>query len=539
MSNVPDWTDKLNAGELPADILDCAIETPASNEAPRVKPTIHVRGGELPEQVEAAAAALLQYGEPIFDFAGSLVIVQRRQRAGKSAGVPVRAEQIKPGRLKYLLAKVASWTKTILVKSGFIDVQINPPPDVGEALLHGACAVFPPLTRIVTTPFLLPDGEVVTTPGYHADSGLFFDPCGVTFPPISDAPTREDALVALDVLKDVLHDFPFPDEAARGAALAAIMTPVVRSAVEGPVPLFLVRAHVAGTGKGKLVNVAGVIATGASVPCMAAVEETEFEKRIVSALLGGQSMLLIDNVSGKIGSATLDALLTTEGDWSGRMLGKSETVNLPMQLVVYVTGNNPSIRGDLSRRCIPVSLESKVERPEHRTGFRYPKLLAHVKKHRPELVMAILTISKAYLAASSPEVALQPLGSFEAWTELVRAPLVWLGCDDPVAGQESLRTDADESLAGWRAALALLFERFKDQPFTAAHVADESQAAPSGLHAARDVLAALSRKGEVTGSALGVVFKRRQGQILDGLRLRKVDGGRQGAGNLWVIDRVV
>ena len=38
-------------------------------------------------------------------------------------------------------------------------------------------------------------------------------------------------------------------------------------------------------------EVLGIIATGAAVPCMSSVEEAEFEKRIVSALLGGQPAL--------------------------------------------------------------------------------------------------------------------------------------------------------------------------------------------------------------------------------------------------------
>ncbi len=540
MAKVKDFADRFKDGALPKHILDDAVPEPANDDKPPAKPTIHVRPGELPEQVDGAALALLQSGLPIYDFSGGLVVVQRRKRASRAAAVRLHAERIKPGRAKFLLALAANWERSVWDKreQAWVDVPTNPPGDVIEALLDGASQAFPALARIVTTPFLLSDGEVVTAPGYHEPSGIYFDPCGVDFPPIPSNPSREDALAALAVIDDLVCDFPFANESTKAAALAAILTPVVRSAIDGPVPLFLIHAHAAGTGKGKLVNVAGIIATGAAVPCMSSVEEAEFEKRIVSALLGGQPMLLIDNVRGKIGSATLDALLTTDGEWSGRLLGKSETVNLPMQLVVYVTGNNLKIGGDLARRCIPVFLDSKLERPEHRTDFRHPKLVAHVKANRARAVAAVLTIVKAYLAAGAPEVALKPLGSFEAWTAIVRAPLVWLGCADPVAGQEVLREDADEALAGWRDALAALAGRFKDDSFTAAAVVRELEPGCQ-MHGARNFFAPLVHKGELTGLNLAAVFRSRHGRIVNGLRLQKSAEKRRNDGFAWVVEPMV
>ncbi len=540
MAKVKDFADRFKDGALPKHILDDAVPEPANDDKPPAKPTIHVRPGELPEQVDGAALALLQSGLPIYDFSGGLVVVQRRKRASRAAAVRLHAERIKPGRAKFLLALAANWERSVWDKreQAWVDVPTNPPGDVIEALLDGASQAFPALARIVTTPFLLSDGEVVTAPGYHEPSGIYFDPCGVDFPPIPSNPSREDALAALAVIDDLVCDFPFANESTKAAALAAILTPVVRSAIDGPVPLFLIHAHAAGTGKGKLVNVAGIIATGAAVPCMSSVEEAEFEKRIVSALLGGQPMLLIDNVRGKIGSATLDALLTTDGEWSGRLLGKSETVNLPMQLVVYVTGNNLKIGGDLARRCIPVFLDSKLERPEHRTDFRHPKLVAHVKANRARAVAAVLTIVKAYLAAGAPEVALKPLGSFEAWTAIVRAPLVWLGCADPVAGQEVLREDADDALAGWRDALAALAGRFKGDSFTAAAVVRELEPGCQ-MHGARNFFAPLVHKGELTGLNLAAVFRSRHGRIVNGLRLQKSAEKRRNDGFAWVVAPMV
>lgn len=45
-----------------------------------------------------------------------------------------------------------------------------------------------------------------------------------------------------------------------------------------------------------------------------------------------------------------------------------------------------------ARRVVPCRLETAEEKPEERTGFRYPDLLAHVRAERPRLVCAGLTL---------------------------------------------------------------------------------------------------------------------------------------------------
>ena len=44
------------------------------------------------------------------------------------------------------------------------------------------------------------------------------------------------------------------------------------------------------------------------------------------------------------------------------------------------------LRGDAIRRIVPCRLDSRVERPEERSDFKIPDLLAHVREHRGELV---------------------------------------------------------------------------------------------------------------------------------------------------------
>ena len=61
---------------------------------------------------------------------------------------------------------------------------------------------------------------------------------------------------------ELLEEFPFDNAVARSAALAGIMTPVLRGTLSGAVPLFAIIATEPRSGKTYLVNLIAVIATG-------------------------------------------------------------------------------------------------------------------------------------------------------------------------------------------------------------------------------------------------------------------------------------
>jgi hypothetical protein len=92
---------------------------------------------------------------------------------------------------------------------------------------------------------------------------------------------------------------------------------------------------------------------------------------------------------------------------------------------------------------LPIRIESLDECPEERQGFHHPDLLAWVRQERPRLVMAALTILRAFHCAGRPAVDIRPWGSFEGWSAAVRAPLVWCGLLDPAGGRQELRVRAD------------------------------------------------------------------------------------------------
>ena len=92
--------------------------------------------------------------------------------------------------------------------------------------------------------------------------------------------------------------------------------------------------------------------------------------------------------------------------------------------------------GDLPRRALFCRMDSGEERPEDRHFDR--DLAVYVPEHRGELAAAILTIIRAY-RTQKQRVKCSEYGGFERWSRLVREPLIWLGCADPLDTREAIR----------------------------------------------------------------------------------------------------
>ena len=137
--------------------------------------------------------------------------------------------------------------------------------------------------------------------------------------------------------------------------------------------------------------------------------------------LAGDAVVHIDNVIQPLGSAALDSALTA-GEISDRILGQTAKVTAPWQTILFASGNNMQFRGDMARRVVPIDIDPKTERPEERNNFTHQDLRAWVLEQRPRLVMAALTIVRAYYEAERPAQKLKPLGSFEEWSRLAATP---------------------------------------------------------------------------------------------------------------------
>lgn len=368
-----------------------------------------------------------------------------------------RVSSISLAGLRERLTRVARFVTVCKSEDGEDETKpAHPPKWCYEAIAaRGEWSGIRSLVGVVTAPVLRPDGSVLNAAGYDPQTGLLFDPQGVSFP-IIERPSHGDAIRAAASLLELVADFPFSKSDHRAAWLAFLLTPSARFAFAGPAPLFLVDANVRGSGKSLLCDVVSLIVAGREMSRMTNPNnDDEARKRITALALAGDALVLIDNVIGGLGCASLDAALTATV-WKDRVLGASEIVELPLLVTWSATGNNVVSHADTSRRVAHIRLDSRLENPEQRDGFKHPNLKAFVRQHRPKLLADVLTILAAYCQAGRPRQQLPTWGSFEGWSDLVRQAVVWCGQSDPGATRTELVEQSDreaialrELLAGW------------------------------------------------------------------------------------------
>ena len=512
-------------------------------------PTIRIEAGAIEVIVDAAEQALISADRGLYLHGNRIVFVDN-VRLITAEGKRVLSQQIREREEHALLEDLASsatFEKFDARKGRY--ARCDPPMQIVTTLQQRRGRLrFPVLRGVINAPTLRADGTILKKAGYDQESGLLFDPRGVEFPSLIDRPTQADAESALAVLRWPIKDFPFVNNTDQAVALSAILTACVRRSLP-TAPLHGFSSPVAGTGKSILVDIACVIVNGRAAGVLAQGRRNgESEKRLGSLLLSGEGVIAIDNCEDPVGGELLCQLLTQE-QVTIRILGKSEAPEVPSNAFVTATGNNLTFEGDLTRRALLCRLDPNEERPELREFEFDPVALA--KSKRPQLVVAALTILRAYQVAGRPSVGLTPLGSFETWSSWVRGALVWLGVGDPVDSMESVRARDPQTealravLTPWRALVgddlmttAELIDRAKaSRGFSGVRLVKSSQDKDRVDGALFDAFLVVAGQGsEVNSKRLGKWLGQNRDRMLDGLRIVHA-GERQGSA-LWRVEDV-
>jgi putative DNA primase/helicase len=502
------------------------------NEPPPTKdqrPVIRHTDGEGPKNNDDTLTALASLGDSgAFVYSNSLV--QIHVTAIEDTGViyrpagAVRLHSIDAPRFSEL-ATISARHQRFDKRSGEWR-DIDHPRRKAEAILsRGVWPMLPQLNGIAEAPCIAPDGRLIHRAGFDRDSGLFLHfvgiPKGYTAPPLS--PTLDDALAALDRILEYIKSFPFVHESDRAAWLAAVLTALNRRSLPSA-PMWIASAPAPGTGKSLLSEMVCMIALGRRGSMMAlGSDENETEKRLNAALLSGDSIIVIDNIEQPL-YGTLLCQLLTQSSVRFRPLGHSRIVETPTAVTILATGNSIQVHGDLLRRVVLTRLDAGVERPETRS---FPRdALEDVRRHRWGLIRDFQTIILAYIAADRPHVGLKPAGGFQLWDELVRRPLVWVGCADPLIAAESLRdVDPDVEVTAalfvaWRAEFgergATVSEAILTARKTVQRYDGEYEPASPAL---RDALQ-IAATEKLVPKTLGGWLRRHRDRVIDGLVLQ-------------------
>jgi hypothetical protein len=427
---------------------------------PEDLPTITTNNRQLREVSDAALAALRKGNDPpqLFDRHGRLVEIVR-----KSDGKPAIRE-VSEAALRGHLSRTAKYVQRPSDRA----IECNPPIAVVKDILARSPVLWglPPLEAIVEAPCLRRDGTVLSIEGYDPDSRLYLgDSLNGLGEAIPEKPTDPDVHRALDLIQDVLVDFPFVDESTKTITFAALLTPVCHPAISGPTPLALIDSPSPGTGKGLLAEVISLISTGRSSALYSIPEnEAEWRKQLTSIFLEGTTIVVFDNLNGRLESPQLCKALTAN-TWADRLLSKNRTVELPVHCTWIVSGNNIQLGGDIPRRCYLVRIDAKCPRPEDRTEFRHRNLPQYVLEKRPLLLCALLTLARAWFAAGCPEPSTPRLGSFESWALTIGGILEHAGVYCFLCNRRDMLEQAAIQSQQWEGFLLALYAIHGDRPF--------------------------------------------------------------------------
>ena len=479
------------------DLAALALDIAERQARDADKPGLHIDHGDLPASAEALRDLLA--GRPnLFDRGVPVRLVDDAQRRGLVA-MPLTATGVvreahaaaRPFVLRERNGELRQAPVTLpeRVAHLYLDMQ-------GEWRLR-------PLDGIAAAPLLADDGGIRCVDGYDPATRLWCE----RMPGVGGGPparARAAAVAALRRLRVVLRTFAFadalrttlpgcpvpvvdvdaPPEADESAALVMLMTAVCRPSLR-LAPGLIVRAPAlsgAGTGKGLLVRALCAVAFGRAPRAVTpGGTAEELEKRVASALMRAEQVLLIDNANGLTLRSDALASALTERPAEVRALGGNRMVELNPVSFVAVTGNGVALSEDLVRRFVAVELDAGVEDPEARP---FPgDLLAELEARRGELLSGALTIWRWGRQQGPALPGGLALGSFGQWGRWCRDPLLALGCRDPVLRLAEAKADDPR-----RRAVAAIFgawwEHHRDRPVTA-----------SGLHEAVKEVADPTAKG--------------------------------------------
>ncbi|ROO51052.1 hypothetical protein EDC02_5916 [Micromonospora sp. Llam0] len=399
------------------------------------------------------------------------------------------------------------------------------------------------LRGVIHTPLVRADGTLLVAPGYDPGTGLLHLPePGLTVPAVPDQPAAADVAAAVALVDEMLAGFPFVNQHYKANYIGNLLTPLLRAVCPPPYKMHAVEAHQPGSGKTLLAQLSRHIHGGvfrAELP----EDDAELRKQITAILtVTTGSVVILDNVAGKLQSSTLAGLLTADV-WDDRPLGATAITRASNDRLWTITGNNLAIGGDLPRRTIRTVIDPQQPNPELRTGFAIPNLEEWVIQRRGELLHALLAIIRAWVVAGRPLPPERASDGYSRWTRTVEGIVTHAGIGgqfDHPSTRVDLGTDDDD----WAMFLAAVHRAYGVRKWTAKELLADVDTgnlmnpAPIPADALPDELAAKAARagrGPVgIAKSLGWWLRNREGRWAGGLAVRCV-GEASDKAKLWQI----
>ena len=431
----------------------------------RERPRINAKEQDLHVLTQEALQLLGETNHPaqLFRYGNTVARIER-----DDCNMPV-AEVLDADKMRNELAARLSWFHRD--RDGN-ESSARPAWDVAKNILASPPKElpFPPLNRITGRSVFTPKGGRVRR-GYDSDTGiLYVPPRGFTLRRVPERPSKKQLGDARRlIVTELLGDFPFTGDSSLAHVVSALLLPSVRAMIDGPTPMYSIEKPTPGTGATLLAQSLCRVACGREPAALTMpTNEAECARTILAKLMEAPEFVLLDNITSTLQSAALASAITASRI-SGRVIGTSTAVRVPVQCVWMATANNPSLSTEMSRRSVPIRMDARSEHPHLRKDFRHPRLTRWVAEHEGELVWAALILVQAWIAEGRP-LGSKTFGMFESWAETTGGILDVAGIDGFLDNLHDSPTAPDAEAVAWGLLTQSWWSEHKGEAVTVANL---------------------------------------------------------------------
>lgn len=348
------------------------------------------------------------------------------------------------------------------------------PEDAARIAINGVWALdgVRPLRAVVHSPVVRRDGSVLDQPGYDELTGLAYFPTpGLVVPSVPEQPTADDIADAVRLIDEMLAGFEFATPNDRANLVGSLVTPLLCELVPPPYKGVFISAANPGSGKTLIATLMRIIHGGVFRTELPG--DSEELRKMISSILEttSGSVVHIDNITGVVRSSVLAGLFTSR-DYSDRRLGVLGQVKARNDRTWVFTGNNAKLGGDMVRRAVMVTLAPTGPNPHLRSGFAIGDLESWAEERRGELLAALLTLVRAWVAAGSPQ-RVTTSDSYKYWTAAVRGILGHAGVPGTFDGTKPAKAAVGDDDQEWADFLVAVRAEFGEQRWTARQVLEK------------------------------------------------------------------
>ncbi len=517
----PDENDLLQRKLLPREPwTDCDATWQAgegatmSREAMEPRPQIMYRELELFDILDVTRFTLEETNDPPRIFLRGGKMVRIHDDAGSRG--PYLQDLSRPMLTEELTRRVA-WLRR--GHDGRV-VPGRPEGEVVSAILDSPPSGLPDLEALSSTPICLPNGNIITEPGYcEAASRYIHYPAHTAGPSLQESLEPRLVQEAFGYIqREILRGFSLVGAPDVAHALCALLLPIVRTLIDGPTPLHLITAASQGSGKTLLANAIGLIGFGRHIPVTTMPgTESEVRKKITAILMKARPAIILDNINSwrTVASDALAACLTATL-YSDRKLGSSTEVELPIRCLWLATANNPTLNRDIARRSIPIRLDAGIPKPWLRdpNEFRHPHIMSWIAGNRDAVLEALLVLVQNWVHRGMPR-SRRSLGMFESWSGVMGGILDAAGIQGFLGNLDSMYEDMDPESKEWESFVLSWWDNKQDARVTATELLELI------LDLQSDVLLNTLGTGNDASQRvrLGKALAAHKGRIIEGFRI--------------------